>query len=247
MRGARCVPTCRVDRSRYARDDVNGSGHVPRDGEYDSAVNVFEYLSAESDRAERQRAQMAGSVKRHWLVFLALIFGIVGAVFFGLFFRSEQTETESSGHLWWKDETTTTTEVPLGTRLVFLFVGLTLLAMAALCVYVRIKQARRRAAQRKYLAILTGVERMKIHQIAAITGASQATVYRDIQRMIDIGIVEDIHIDFQAEEVVSKKYVPKTSHKTVVACRACNAHNELIVGITRPCVACGEPLVLNAP
>ncbi|UUW87772.1 hypothetical protein [Pimelobacter simplex] len=209
-------------------------------------MNVFEYLAAESERAERQRAQMAGSVKRHWLVLLALIFGVVGAVFFGLFFRSERTETESSGHLWWKDETTTTTEIPFGTRLVFLLVGLALLALAALCVYVRIKQARRRAAQRKYLAILTGVERMKIHQIAAITGASQATVYRDLQRMIDIGVVEDIHIDFQAEEVVSKRYVPKTSHKTVVACRACHAHNEVIVGITRPCVACGEPLVLNA-
>ena len=208
---------------------------------------MFEYLSAESDRAERQRAQMAGSVKRHWLLFVALIFGIVGAVFFGLFFRAEHTETESSGHLWWKDETTTTTEVPMGTRLVFLLVGLTLLAIAAFCVYIRIKQARRRAAQRKYLAILTGVERMKVHQIAGIAGASQATVFRDIQRMIDIGIIDDVHIDYQAEEVVSKKYVPKTSHKTVVTCRACNAHNELIVGITRPCAACGEPLVLHAP
>ncbi len=222
-------------------------GHVPERGAYDSAVNVFEYLSSESDRAERQRAQMAGSVKRHWLVFVALIFGIVGAVFFGLFFRSERTETESSGHLWWKDETTTTTEVPMGTRLAFLLVGLALLTIAALCVYVRIKQVRRRAAQRKYLAILTGVERMKVHQIAGIAGASQATVYRDIQRMIDIGIIDDIHIDYQAEEVVSKKYVPKSSHKTVVTCRACNANNELIVGITRACAACGEPLVLNAP
>ena len=221
--------------------------HVPKGGHYDSGVNVFEYLSAESDRAERQRAQMAGSVKRHWLVFVALILGIVGAVFFGLYFRAERTETESSGHLWWKDETTTTTEIPMGTRLVFLLVGLTLLTIAALCVYVRIKQARRRAAQRKYLAILTGVERMKAHQIAGIAGVSQATVYRDIQRMIDIGIIDDIHIDYQAEEVVSKKYVPKTSHKTVVTCRACNANNELIVGITRACAACGEPLVLNAP
>lgn len=210
-------------------------------------MNLFEYLSSESERAERQRAQMVGSFKRHWLLFVALIFGVVGAVFFGLFFRSERTETESSGHLWWKDETTTTTEVPMGTRLVFLLVGLTLLAIAALCVHVRIKQARRQAAQKKYLAILAGVERMKVHQIAGITGASQATVYREIQRMIDTGVVDDVHIDFRAEEVVSKKYIPKTSHKTVVTCRACNAHNELIVGITRPCVSCGEPLVLNAP
>jgi hypothetical protein len=234
-------------RGRTRPDKLNHIDPALTNGAYDSGVNVFEYLAAESERAERRRAQMASSVKRHWLVFLAPIFGVVGAVFFGLSFRSERTETESSGHLWWKDETTTTTEIPLSTRLVFLLVGLALLAIAALCVYVRIKQVRRRAAQRKYLAILTGVERMKIHQIAAITGASQATVYRDIQRMIDIGVVEDIHIDFQAEEVVSKRYIPKTSHKTVVACRACHAHNELIVGITRPCVSCGEPLVLNAP
>lgn len=222
-------------------------GHVPEEGDYDSGVNLFEYLSAESDRAERERAQMAGSVKRHWLLFVALVFGIAGAVFFGLFLRAERTETESSGHLWWKHETTTTTQVPMGTRLVFLLVGIALLTIAAFCVYIRVKQARRRAAQRKYLAILTGVERMKVHQIAGIAGASQETVYRDIQRMIDIGIIDDVHIDYQAEEVVSKKYVPKTSHKTVVTCRACNANNELIVGITRACAACGEPLVLHAP
>lgn len=217
------------------------------EGDYDSGVNVFEYLSSEADRAQRQRARAASSMKRHWLLLLALIFGVVGAVSFGLFFRSERTETESSGHLWWKEETTTTTEVPMSTRLVFLLIGLILLAVAALCVYARIRQARRRAAQRKYLAILTGVERIKVHQIAGITGASQAKIYRDIQRMIDAGVVDDIHIDFRAEEVVSKKYVPKTSRKTVVVCRACNANNELIVGITRACSACGEPLVLNAP
>lgn len=84
-------------------------------------------------------------------------------------------------------------------------------------------------------------------EIAGITGGSQATVYRDIQRMIDSGVLDDVHIDYQAEEVVSKRYVPKSSHKTVVTCRACNANNELIVGITRACSACGEPLVLKTP
>lgn len=208
-------------------------------------MNLFEYLSSEADRAELQRAEMAASLKRRWLVFAALIFGIVGAVFFGLFFRSRSTETESSGHLWWKDETTTTTEVPMSTRLTFLLVGLMLLAIAALCVYVHVEQARRRAAQKKYLAILTGVESINVQQIVSITGATQATVYRDIQRMIDSGVIDDIFIDFQAEEVISKRYVPKTSHKMVVTCRACNANNELIVGITRACAACGEPLVLD--
>ena len=135
----------------------------------------------------------------------------------------------------------------MGERLAYLLGGIALLTIAALCVYFWIKLARRRAAQRRYLAILTGVERMKVHQIAGIAGASQATVYRDIQQMIDSGIIEDMYIDYQAEEVVSKKYVPETSHKTVVTCRACNANNEVIVGIPRACAACGEPLILNAP
>ncbi|MGY2702790.1 hypothetical protein [Nocardioides sp. HB32] len=210
-------------------------------------MNLWEYLSTESERAERQRERMAGSLTRHWLTLAALVFGIVGAVFFGLSFKTKRTETETSGHLWWKDETTTTAEVPLATRLLLLFIGLALIAIAAVCVYVRIRQAARRAAQKKYLAILTGIEVMKVHQIAAITNSSPPRVYRDIQRMIDAGAIDDFYIDYTAEQVVSKKYVPKNSHKTVVTCRACGANNELIVGITRPCAACGEPLVLNTP
>lgn len=190
---------------------------------------------------------MAGSFKRHWLTLAAVVFAIVGAVFFGLFFRTKDTETETSGHLWWKDETTTTTDVSLGTRLLFLFIGLTLIGVSALLIYVRVRQATRRAAQKKYLAILTGIEAMKVHQIAAITGCDSSRVYRDIQRMIDAGVINDFYIDYAAEQVVSKKYVPKNSHKTVVTCRACGANNELIVGITRACGTCGEPLVLNAP
>lgn len=210
-------------------------------------MNLWEYLSTESERAERQRERMAGSMKRHWLTLAAVIFGIVGAILFGLSFNTERKETETSGHLWWKDEKTTTIEVPLETRLWLFFIGLALILLAALCVYVRIRQARLRGAQNKYLAILTGVERIKVHQIAGITNSSPSTVYRDIQRMMDAGMIDDIHIDFQAEEVVNKRYIPKSSHKTVVTCRACGANNELIVGITRPCGACGEPLVLNTP
>jgi hypothetical protein len=135
--------------------------------------------------------------------------------------------------------------VPLWTRLLYLFIGLVLIAVAALLVYLRVRQAALRASHRKYIAILTGVERMKVQQIAGITNTSPSKVFRDIQRMIDSGLIDDAHIDYQAEEVVSKKYVPRISHKTVVACGACGANNELIVGITRPCRACGEPLVLK--
>lgn len=186
-------------------------------------------------------------MKSHGLVFAALALGIVGAVFFGLFFRTERTETETSGHLWWKEETVSTTEVPLGTRLLFLSIGLTFALIAALCAYMQVRQSALRKSQRKYLAILAGVERIKIQQLAGVTNLSPSTVYRDIQRMMDAGLIDDVHIDYQAEEVVNKKYIPKSSYKTVVTCRACGANNELIVGITRPCAACGEPLVLNTP
>lgn len=208
-------------------------------------MNKWEYLAKESERAEQMRAGAAGSMKSHGLVLVAVAFGIVGAVFSGLFFRTESTETETSGHLWWKDETITTTEVPLSTRLIFLSIGLALVLVAAVCVYVQVRRSALRKSQRKYVAILAGVERIKIQQLAGITNLTPTVVYRDIERMMDAGLIDDVHIDYQAEEVVSKKYVPKSSYKTVVACRACGANNELIVGITRACAACGEPLVLN--
>lgn len=190
---------------------------------------------------------MFGFLRRNWLALSALTFAIVGTALVVLFFQAVRTETETSGHLWWKDETTTTMEVPLTTRLLYLFIGLGLIAVAALCVYIRIRQAALRASHKKYLAILTGFERMKVQQIARITNSSPSTVYRDIQRMIDSGLIDDVHIDYQAEEVISKKYVPKTAHKTVVTCRACGANNAVIVGIARSCGSCGEPLVLNTP
>ena len=212
-------------------------------------MDKWQYRAELLAQQRRQQEQMFGFLRRHWLIVAALIFAIAGATLVGLFFQTEHTDTatDTSGHLWWKDTstTTTTTEVPLGTRLLYLFIGLGLIAVAALCVYIRIRQAALRASHKKYLAILAGFERMKVQQIAGITNSSPSTVYRDIQRMIDSGLIDDVHIDYQAEEVVSKRYIPKSSHKTVVTCRACGANNELIVGITRACAACGEPLVLN--
>lgn len=208
---------------------------------------MWEYMAKESERAEGQRARMADAARRHWLVWAALAFGVVGAIFFGMFFRTERTETETSGHLWWKDETVSTTDVPMGTRLIYLFIGLALILAAAWCAYLQVRRNALRKSQRKYLAILAGVERIKIHQLAGITNHPTSVVYRDIQRMMDAGLIDDVHIDYQAEEVVSKKYVPKSSFKSVVTCSACGVNNEVIVGIPRPCVACGETLVLNIP
>ena len=210
-------------------------------------MNLFEYLSEVDNRAQHQREQMAGAFKRNWLALVALVFAIVGTVFVVLFFQAERTNTETSGHLWWKDTTTTTTEVPLGTRLVYLLIGLGLIIVAVLCIKFLIRRSIRSATERKYLAILTGGEVWKVQQIANITNLSPSTVYRDIQRMIDSGTIDDFYIDYKAEQVVSRKYIPKSSHKTVVKCRACGANNELIVGITRACAACGEPLLLNTP
>lgn len=206
-------------------------------------MNLFEYLSEADNRAQQQREQMAGAFKRSWLALVALVFAIAGTVFVVLFFQAERTD--SSGHLWWKD--TTTTEVPLGTRQGYLLFGLGLIIVAILCVNVLIRRSVRSAAQKKYLAILTGGEVWKVQQIANITNLSPSTVYRDIQRMIDSGTIDDFYIDYKAEQVVSRKYIPKSSHKTVVTCLACGANNELIVGITRACAACGEPLVLKTP
>lgn len=203
---------------------------------------MWEYLTEQQGQAERQREELGNFIRRSWLVLVALALGIAGAVLVGLTFQTRRTET--SGHLWWRH--TNTTEVPFATRLVYLFVGLLLLAGAALCVLLMVRRARRQAAQKKYLAILTGIEVLTVQEIAAKTSLSKAAVYRDIQGMIDAGVIDDLYIDYDAERVVSRKYIPKTSHKTVVTCRACGAHNALIVGITRTCAACGEPLVLNA-
>lgn len=205
-------------------------------------MDKWEYKAELLGQAERQREEMLNFFRRSWLVLVAMALGIAGAVFVGLTFQT--TRTETSGHLWWKD--TTTTEIPPATRLVYLIVGLFLLAGAALCVHLWVRRARRQAAQKKYIAILTGVEVLTVQEIAAKTNLSRSAVYRDIQGMIDAGVIDDFYIDYNAERVVSRKYIPKTSRKTVVTCSACGANNELIVGITRTCAACGEPLVLNA-
>ena len=99
---------------------------------------------------------------------------------------------------------------------------------------------------RNYAAILTGVEVMKIQEISDITGKNKRRVHRDLQAMIRTGMIEDFYIDYQRQLVVSRKYLPKTSYKTVVMCAGCGGPNEVIVGITRTCSFCGQPLALAA-
>lgn len=87
--------------------------------------------------------------------------------------------------------------------------------------------------------ILKGVEHMPIQQIASITNSSPSVAFRDIQIMI-----ENLYIDYQAARVVSKKYTPEQSYKTVAKCPSCGANTEVIVGIKKACAYCGQPLVL---
>ena len=162
------------------------------------------------------------------------------------FTETTNTDTKTSGHLWWKETTATTTEVPITQRLVYLLLGIGLLMFAAVCILAAIRLFTLRGHLNRYLAILTGVESMTIQQIADITRTSSPTVRREIQSMIDSETITEFFIDYQADQVVSRKYTPKTSHKTVVTCLGCGGRNELIVGITRCCDFCGEPLLLNA-
>lgn len=171
---------------------------------------------------------------------LVSLFGLLLVIGF-----TETTKTESSGHLWWQVDTTT--EIPLSERMPYLLIGIFLFVVAILCLVAAIKLITTQGRLMKYPPILTGAESMTIQQIADITNSSRSKVYRDIQTLIDSGIVEDFYIDYKAERVVSKKYIPERSHKTVVTCSGCGGNNELIVGITRTCSFCGQPLVLKAP
>ena len=172
--------------------------------------------------------------------------GLLGvAAFFSLYaflFIMWFGETkESSGWLWWQ----TSREIPLDERVPHLLIGLGLLVAALVCVIFGIRLFTLQGGLKKYSAILVGVEAISIHKVAGITNSSASRVCRDIQTMIDSGMIDDFYIDYQAEQVVSRKYLPKSSHKTVVTCSGCGANNELIVGITRPCSFCGQPLVLK--
>ena len=186
------------------------------------------------DPATRYQLRMAV------LIFSAVTVALFGAICFGA--ASEETQTETSGHLWWKSETTST--IPAETRGGWLLAGIIMVLIAVALAAVAVRLATRRSALKKYEAILTGVEVITIQQIADITGQSRSRVYKDLQAMLRSGMIDDLYVDYQREQVVSRKYIPKTSHKTVVTCSGCGGNNEVIVGITRTCSFCGQPLVL---
>jgi len=175
------------------------------------------------------------------LAIVAVVLGSFGLLSVMAF--AETTETSTSGHLWWEETTTTT--IPLSQRIVYLLLGVGLLAAAAGCALAAVQLLTAQGRLKKYPPILTGVEAMPIQRIAEITNQSRSQVVRDIQVLIDSDTITDFYIDHATESVVSKKYVPKVSHKVVVACYGCGGSNELIVGIPRPCTYCGQPLALG--
>ena len=205
-------------------------------------MNLFDYLAQENERARAQRKDpdFRYQLRMTLLVLSAVLSALFGALCFGV--ASEETQTKSSGHLWWRSETTS--NVATETRVGWLMAGIVMVLIAVALAAVAIRLAKGRAALKKYEAILTGVEVIPVQQISDITGHSRSRVYKDIQAMLRSGMIDDVYVDYQRERVVSRKYIPKTSYKTVVTCSGCGGNNEVIVGITRTCSFCGQPLVL---
>lgn len=156
---------------------------------------------------------------------------------------TETTETKTSGHLWWKKETTTA--IPLTDRVPFLLLGIGAFTVAVVCFVAAVTLFTTQGRLKKYLAILVGVESLGIERIAAITGSSTTRVYADLSALISSGMIDDFYLDHEAEQVVSRRYVPKRSHKVVATCSGCGGSNEVIVGITRSCSFCEQPLRLQ--
>lgn len=166
------------------------------------------------------------------------MFGLLMSMGFG-----ESTNEKCTGQLAW--EKCVEVAVPMSQRITFLVLGIGLLAVAAVCLLAALRLMTLSGHFNRYLAILTGVESMSIQQIADITRSRPTKVRDEIQSMIDSEIITDFYIDYAADQVVSRKYIPKTSHKTVVKCSECGGNNEVIVGITRHCSFCGQPLLLG--
>lgn len=167
--------------------------------------------------------------------FLLLMFGL-------LLFMGYSNTTEQSGMLWWQS----TNEVPLDERIPYLQGAIVCWVFAAVLGGVTLSVTLRGTTSRlkRYGPILKGVESMPVQQIAGIVNVKPARVYKDLQRMIDSGDLADVYIDYQAGQVVNKKYTPDRSHKTVATCPSCGARSEVIIGVTRSCSYCAQPLPL---
>ena len=177
--------------------------------------------------------------------------GLLGAAvfagLFGLLFfigYAQATEEKCTGHLFWKE--CRDVVIPMSSRRLFLVGAVLLIGVAVFCLVSSLRLLRMSGHENRYLNALVGAETLRIQEIADITGLPPVQVRTDLQSMINSEMITDFHIDYGADQVVSKKFVPKTSHKTVVKCSACGGNNELIVGVTRSCAYCGQPLQMGS-
>ena len=171
--------------------------------------------------------------------------GIAGS--FGLLFffeYADATEEKCTGHLFWKECRDAAT--PMSSRRVALVCGVFFIGVAAFYLVSSLRLARMAGHENRYLNVLAGVETLRIQEIADTTGLPPVQVRTDLQSMINSEMITDFYIDYGADQVVSTKFVPKTSHKTVVKCSACGGNNELIVGVTRNCAYCEQPLQMGS-
>lgn len=167
-----------------------------------------------------------------------------GLLFVGLGIAGGESIEECSGHLWWKECEEVYNDWSTSTSVFLIAAGSVALAIAVGSLIAAWHLATMQARFQRYAAILTGVESIGVQRIAHITRATPSRVRHEIQAMIDSEMISGFYVDYGADEVVSRKYLPKESHKTVVKCAECGTNNELIVGITRRCQSCGQPLQL---
>lgn len=201
-------------------------------------IDDFERLQAL--QVAQKAAQPSWQKVAPMILYIAVVVSAgTGLGLFIAFFQ--KTRTETTGSLWWEESVTV--DIPLHTRMAFLMWGIGLLAVSAALTTIAIRRITNARRLKKYPPILKGTESIGIQRIVDITGSSRATVARDIQTLIDSEVIEDLYIDYSADQVVSKKYIPNESHKTVVKCSECGGNNEVIVGITRECNFCGQPLL----
>ena len=157
---------------------------------------------------------------------------------------AQATEEKCSGHLFWKE--CKDVVIPMSSRRLLLVGGVLFIGLALFCLVSSLRLLRMSGHENRYLNVLAGVETLRIQEIADKTGLPPVQVRTDLQSMINSEMITDFHIDYGADQVVSTKFIPKTSHKTVVKCSACGGNNELIVGVTRNCAYCEQPLQMRS-
>lgn len=181
------------------------------------------------------------------LLFVAAFSGAFGLLLTSLGIGGGETVTECDGPLLWKDCEDVRHDWSTSTDVTLLVVGICFIVIAVTSVIASVRLFTMQGHLNRYLAILTGIESMSVMTIANITGSKPVRVREEVQSMIDAGALPDFHIDYGKDLVVSKRYIPKMSHKTVVTCPTCHANNDVVVGITKSCAFCRELLVLRPP